>query len=268
MSTESQDRKIFRALCRTVHRQKALPETAGERVLRIGRYFLGAPYTDRTLEKEGPEALVVNLRQFDCFTFVENTIALAGALRSGEASFDGYREILTAIRYRQGRPDGYASRLHYFSDWIFECRRKGILQNINPLPGTQRLLKKIDFMTRHADQYPALQDRDVYRQMRAVERRLQKRICRFIPKSSVKKMEDLILDGDLIAVTTAATGLDVMHVGLAVHLKKTLHLLHASRTAGKVVISGETLDRYLSGNASRTGIMIALPAPHHFLPFP
>jgi len=55
--------------------------TTGDLVLRAGRYFLGAPYAAHTLEAPGPEALVVNLRRFDCFTLVENCCALALLVR-------------------------------------------------------------------------------------------------------------------------------------------------------------------------------------------
>lgn len=226
-------------------------------MLMLGRYFLGTPYAAGTLEKEGPERLVINLRQFDCFTFVETIIALTCLLPSGHLSFDRYRETLASIRYRRGRPDGYASRLHYFSDWLFDNQRKGIVKNITRALGGQPFAKKIEFMTGHPDQYPALADRDTYRQMQAVERRIQRRAAYHIPKASVSAIGHQIADGDLMAVTSKTAGLDVVHVGIAVHVRRKLHLLHASSHAGRVMISAETLDRYLEESKDRTGIMAA-----------
>jgi hypothetical protein len=226
-------------------------------MIEAGKYFLGTPYAKNAIEREGPEELVINLRQMDCFTLVENVLALARLIKSGKSDFGDYADALAAIRYRRGRLEGYSSRLHYFSDWIFDNQRKGIVQNISRRLGGQPYLKKIDFMTRYADRYPALQDRNIYRQMAAVERRMRRRVLYYIPKQFVRNMESRIADGDLIAVTAAAEGLDVTHVGLAVHAEKTLHLLHASSAVRKVVISKETLDRYLAGNKSRTGIMVA-----------
>ncbi len=46
-------------------------------MLEIGKFFLGAPYMAGTLETKGAEHLVINLRKFDCVTFVENVVALA-----------------------------------------------------------------------------------------------------------------------------------------------------------------------------------------------
>ena len=45
-------------------------------MLEIGKFFLGTPYVTGTLETEGAEHLVVNLREYDCVTFVENVVAL------------------------------------------------------------------------------------------------------------------------------------------------------------------------------------------------
>jgi hypothetical protein len=257
MDADFRDRKIIDALSQKFMMAKDRTNTAGEWMLSLGRYFLGTPYAAGTLEKEGPETLVINLRQFDCFTFVENIIALTRLLPSGHVSFDRDQETLTSIRYRRGRLDGYASRLHYFSDWLFDNQRKGIVKNISRALDGQPFSKKIDFMTGRPDQCPALTDRDLYRQMQAVERRIQKRAVYYIPKASVITIENQIADGDLIAVTPHTEGLDVVHVGIAVHVKQKLHLLHASSHAGRVIISTETLDRYLDESKNRTGIMAA-----------
>jgi hypothetical protein len=254
MDADFRDRKIFDALARKFLREKA--GTAGEWMIRLGRHFLGCPYAAGTLEKEAA-ALVVNLRQFDCLTFVENITALSLLFLSGDVSFERYRETLATIRYRQGRLDGYASRLHYFSDWLFDNERKGIVKNISRMPGGRPLSKKIRYMTQHPDQYPALKDPGVYRQVRVIEKRIQRRLCYYIPKTSLKRTEARITDGDLVAVTTRTEGLDVTHVGVAVHEGQEVHFLHASSIAGKVIISPETLGRYLAGSRDRSGIIIA-----------
>lgn len=255
METDFRDQKIFDALTRTSTREKA--NTAGEWIIRLGRHFLGTPYAAGTLEKEGPEALVINLRQFDCLTFVENITALTQLFLSDYVSFERYREILASIRYRQGHLNGYASRLHYFTDWLFDNQRKGIVKNISRILGGQPFSKKVNFMTEHPDHYPVLKDHNVYRQIRAIERRIQLRARYYIPMVSLKKNENRIADGDLIAVTTRTEGLDVTHVGIAVHVRQRIHFLHASSLAGSVIISTETLDRYLARSKDRSGIMVA-----------
>ena len=100
----------------------------GEIMARIGRTIVGMPYVPATLEVPGPERLVVNLREFDCVTFVENTLALARVVRSGQGGYDAFKRELLRIRYRGGKLEGYPSRLHYFSDWIADYQAKGIVR--------------------------------------------------------------------------------------------------------------------------------------------
>jgi hypothetical protein len=249
------DRKIFDDLVRKLIPEKS--NTAGQWMIRLGRHFLGFPYAAGTLEKKGPESLVINLRQFDCFTYVENITALSRLFLSGFVSFECYRNTLSNIRYRHGCIGGYVSRLHYFSDWLYDNERKGIVKIISRIPEGRPLSKMIEYMTQHSDQYPALQDIDTYRQMKAIERRIQRRVCRYIPKDALKDVETRIVDGDLIAVTTRTEGLDVTHVGIAVRRRKRIHILHASSHAGEVIVSPETLGRYLDKSNDRSGIILA-----------
>jgi len=225
-------------------------------MLEIGEFFLGKPYVSGTLETKKSEHLIVNLREFDCVTFVENVIALVKLVKSGEKSFDAFRRLLHKIRYRQGRLQGYSSRLHYFSDWIYDNQKKGIVRDVTAEIGGRPFRKEINFMTAHPDLYPPLKNGSNLRRMKSVERTISRRTLFFIPKKGLRRLEDRIRDGDLIAITANREGLDVQHVGLAARVKKRIHLLHASNTEGKVVLSKKTLYRYVMGSTARSGIMV------------
>ena len=255
MIFKPEDRKICESLLQTARHRNGAAKSVNELMIEAGKYFLGTPYASNVLERDGPEELVINLRQMDCFTLVENVLALARLIKSGKSDFGDYADALAAIRYRRGRLEGYSSRLHYFSDWIFDNQRKGIVQNISRRLGGQPYLKKIDFMTRYADRYPALQDRNIYRQMAAVERRMRRRVLYYIPKQSVRNMESRIADGDLIAVTAAEEGLDVTHVGLAVHAKK--------KTAPSARLQCRPQSRHFQGNPGPLSCRKQEPDRHH-----
>ena len=64
------------------------------------------------------------------------------------------------------------------------------------------------------------------------------------------------MDGDIIAITTNLPGLDVAHVGIAEYINGKLHLLHASSTLGKVVVSEEPLRQMLRNHKSWSGIRV------------
>jgi len=253
----SEDHEIFHALIRSIPRSAVCPAGWGELLLAVATFFLGTPFRSRTLELDTTERLIINLRQLDCFTLVENTVVLARLIRTGQTTWPAFTAALQTSRYRQGILDGYASRLHYFSDWLYDNQSQGFLQDITPALGGASRRKEINFMTAHREKYPGLRSPDHYRRLLSVEKACSARSCYHIPKASVPACSRDIKNGDLIAITTAIEGLDVVHVGFAVHQPRGLHLLHASQRAGKVILSEETIYRYLRQKKSRLGIMVA-----------
>lgn len=257
MNPRRKDEKIFEELIRVLHKRKVLTASPGQLMLEIGKFFLGKPYGVATLETKGAERLVVNLREFDCFTFVETVVTLAWCLKSRQKSFEPFRRRLKKIRYRNGLLQGYTSRLHYFSDWIYDNQKKGFVRNVTAGMRGRPFRKTINFMTTHPEFYPLLKNEANLRRMKSVEKSISRRLFYYIPKKFVRILEDEIQDGDVIAITTNTEGLDVQHVGFAVRVKNRIHLLHASSAEGRVVLSRQTLCRYLMQNRSRSGIMVA-----------
>jgi hypothetical protein len=222
----------------------------------LGRHFLGAPYEAETLEREGPEELIVNLRVFDCVTFVENVLVLAGLIRLGKIAFTDFTAALQRIRYRRGRCDGYASRLHYFTDWIYDNSRKGLVRDITRELGGIPFRTAFHRLSDRREDHPGLEDPAAFRRLRIIEGACSRRNLSFLPRAFIDGSAGRLAEGDIIAVTTDERGLDVSHTGLAVRLGDRLHLLHASSAAGKVVQSDLTLNRYLLAKRSRTGIIV------------
>ena len=257
MSRREGDRKIFEALRRSLDKKETSVKSPEQLMLEVGKCFLGTPYGAGTLETKRTEHLVVNLRQYDCVTFVENVVALVCHVKSGEKSFGAFRRLLQKIRYRQGRLRGYSSRLHYFSDWIHDNQKKSIVRDVTAEIGGRPFRKTMAFMTTNPDLYPPLRNAANLRRMRSVERNISRRSFFFIPKKTLRRLEDRIHDGDIIAITTNREGLDVQHVGLAARVKNRIHLLHASSREEKVVFSKNTLYRYLMHGRARSGIMVA-----------
>jgi hypothetical protein len=164
---------------------------------------------------------------------------------------------LEKIRYRKGLRDGYASRLHYFTDWIWDNRRMGFLLDITPQIGGVSVKKSLHEITNHRNCHKQLQDKNVFRKMREAETVCSRRIFHFIPKESWRPAEDKIENGDVIAITTNKEAVDVIHAGFAVLKKKRVYLLHASSNANRVALSDITLHRYLQQRSYRTGIIVA-----------
>ena len=252
------DREIF---ANTV--QRAIAEgidslPIGPRVIAIGRWFVGADYVPGTLEVQ-PEQLVVNLEEFDCVTYVESMLAIARVLDEPEPTFDRFLEELRRIRYRQGRLDGYASRLHYFSEWIADNDALGIVRNVTRELGGVELVEPIDFMTTNRDLYSALEADEVYRQIRNVEESLSSETLYYIPKDRIAEISEGIRDGDIIAATSSIEGLDVAHTGFAIWIDGELHFMNAPLVGRSVEISELSLAARIQRIPEQDGIMVARP---------
>lgn len=226
-------------------------------VVEIARFFLGAPYQAGTLETAGRESLVINLVAFDCTTFVETVLALARCTTAEKLSPSEFRKNVKCIRYRQAKIDGYASRLHYFTDWLRDNEKKALLKDISRPLGGKPVRKKINFMTTHRELYAGLKNQAQQSKMLLVEKNLSRRDFNIIGKDKLTRLQAGIREGDIIAFATDQEGLDVAHVGFAVKQGRHLHILHASSKEGAVVISKETLLAYLKSNKKFTGIIVA-----------
>jgi len=230
-------------------------QQSGHSIIHTARFFMDTPYVGGTLEGGDKEQLVVNLRELDCVTFVENVMALYLMLQSERHTFDNFYRILQQIRYRNGIIDGYLSRLHYFSDWLDNSRQKGII-SLPPITGCRNFTPAVSFMSTHCDNYQALKAHpDWCKQMTVIEKDINKLKLCYIPKEQVKIYEKTIQTGDIIAITTHIQGLDVAHTGFAIVQNGKLYLLHASYEAKKVIISDETLHNYLARRKNHSGVM-------------
>jgi len=233
--------------------------TIGTAVARIGRRFVGSPYTPGTLDPPGPERLVVNLREFDCVTFVESVLALARTARDPAPSFSAFVRELERLRYRAGVRAGYASRLHYFSEWLHDNAGRGSLEIVTRALGGVPDREPIRFMSDHPDAYRQLADADLLGRIRAIETALRT-VPRFmLPEGRIAAAEGGIVDGDVIAATSTLPGLDVAHTGIAITIDGRIHLMHAPLVGDSVQISEVPLADRILRLGTQDGIMVARP---------
>ncbi|HAH50556.1 MAG TPA: DUF1460 domain-containing protein [Balneola sp.] len=225
----------------------------------LGKYFLGQEYVAHTLEVNEEEKLIVNLRELDCTTYAENLLALARTIKSENQTFEQFAKEIEKIRYRDGKRDEYPSRLHYFSDWIYNNKENDLVTTPadsfgNPFPN------KVSFMSNNPDSYKHLKNNpDYVSVIEQQEKEINEKSYFFIPKENIAEYEHLLKEGDIIGLTTSINGLDVAHVGVLVEQDGKLHLLHASQSKLKVEISDEPISSFLKPESKNTGIMIARP---------
>jgi len=230
----------------------------GELMTKAALFLLNTPYVAHTLEVKSEETLVINLQELDCLTFVENCIALSKAAQSAVPEYDYFVNELKKIRYRGGIINGYASRLHYASEWISDNVEKGEIEDITYALGGKKHKINVGYMSSHPEGYAALKDnpQEVEKIAEIEERINAKSNYYYIPRSEINEKAALIKNGDIVGFTTTLAGLDISHFGIAYWNKGQLTFIHASSKMMKVIINPESLSEYCLGSKANTGIVV------------
>ncbi len=231
-------------------------------IIYIAEQLKGIPYVAHTLEPNNKERLIINLRQLDCTTFVEQVAALYLCVKEHKTTFADYCKMLQKLRYEGGAEPHYTKRLHYYSSWIEDKKSMDIckeMQSPNP-PFTKVQRLSLNWMTTHVNDYRMLKNNPSWvPQIRKMEQKMEGRQYRYIPKEQIKNtrlLRNTIKDGDIIAIITNKKGLDTQHLGFALWHKDGLHLLNASSIHKKVIDEPMTLRTYLYKHPSMPGVRI------------
>ena len=239
--------------------RKAELETPADRLAFIARQLLGSHYVAATLEGD-TEVLRINMSEFDCTTLVETAIALSLTAAVDTASYNEFAHNLRNIRYRDGVVDGYASRLHYVSDWIADNTRRGNFVEVTAqCPLAKRDIKSINYISSHSRNYTALLNNDsLVNCIKEVEAKYNNYRYQYIPATSLNSeaLAKWFKNGDIVLFTTSAKGLDVSHMGIIVVERNRVRLLHASSNSRTVMLDNQPLHSYVMSNRSINGIRI------------
>ncbi|MDN0071986.1 DUF1460 domain-containing protein [Bacteroides caecigallinarum] len=230
-----------------------------DKVMFFARSMIGIPYRGGTLDVNENESLVVRTDSVDCTTYVETILAMYLASKAEDDEYSDFKEALTRIRYRDGVIKGYSSRLHYFSDWVANNEKKGILYEVTSRSNHSQRHFSINYMTKHSGLYRRLKEDSLsVNEMLCVEEKWKNYDMSYIPKELLKEHHNNIdiCNGDILALTTNIDGLDVLHLGFAVWVDGNIHLLHASSLYGRVVLDPMSLYEYLKDRKKHTGIRV------------
>ena len=230
-------------------------------IIRAALTFLGTPYVGGTLERSEKEELIVNFHEIDCMTLVEYCLALSRTVQLPSPDWESFERELRQIRYRNGIINGYVSRLHYTTDWIFENAGKGIIEDVTYALGGRKFKTDVHYMSENYEKYPHLADNpEVVQQISLIEHAINERnIYYYIPKGEIVQHQSKIKSGDIIGFTTSILGLDISHLAIAYWNKQQLTFIHASSSAKKVIINPESLIDYCNAIRTCTGIVVLRP---------
>ena len=276
---EEKNQVIFERVYNAVKDKANLPMP--ELVTEIALQFLGTDYVASTLEQT-PEQLHVYLDKTDCILFVEmcscfaltvkglrivqaleSDVYLVGVpyVKKAEPSYALLCDNIRNMRYRWGKVDGYASRIHYTSEWILQNRGNNILQEYTKTLGDE-FEQKFYFMSTHPEHYKQLADTSELKKIVEIEQFLTSQApYYYISQEKLQRAEIIsqIQSGDIICfVSKQGNGIDIAHVAIAYEVDGEMHFIHASYGAKKVIIEPKTLAEY-----AVNGVRVCrfLPAP-------
>lgn len=254
------------ALAEMVMQQMAAaPRADGPAMMvQAAKALLGQPYEAGTQEGR-EERLRIYLTRTDCILFAETCLGLVQTVQrcGARASFEDLARTLQASRYRGGVVDGYASRLHYTTEWVQQGIDAGLFRDVTPELGGVADTRPIRFMSEHPDSYAPLKGesqyaRDNRARIAAMEAGVNAIPRCYLPKEKLSAAEDRIRSGDILCLTTRIDGLDVSHVVIAYREKPDgrLGFIHASSAAKKVVVEPRTLQAWLDASRNATGVRV------------
>jgi hypothetical protein len=270
-TSEDPDRERLTRWSGTLQAERLIPPKAplGRAATRVGELAAGTPYRAQTLESyirdggnpAGTEPLTLSLTHFDCVTLVEACLAVARLTGTGgRASWEAFGREVERMRYRGGKRGGYASRLHYFSEWIADGARRGLVRDLGPELGSRPDARPLRFMSEHRGSYAALANQGAFDAVAAHERRLDASPRNLVARARIPEIQDRLQTGDVLAFATPIAGLDVTHTGLAYRSADgVMRVLHAPLSGGVVQVSPGTVADYVNGLRNATGILAARP---------
>ena len=235
--------------------------STAEMTLDAAKRMLGTPYVGGLLDGGEDEEFRLPLEKTDCIIFVETCLNLARTAKEHgrEADFGKFASGVRQMRYRGGIIDGYASRIHYTTEWIRQGERLGILKDVTLESGGRNYDHPVSFMSSHPDSYPHINDDNIH-SIKEAEDTLNSIPYTYIQTSDLPGAEKNIRDGDIICFVSKLAGLDISHVAIACLHDGKAGFIHASTTAGKVIVDDRSISEYVrSRPKSLAGIKIVRP---------
>ncbi|HEY9885677.1 MAG TPA: N-acetylmuramoyl-L-alanine amidase-like domain-containing protein [Vampirovibrionales bacterium] len=273
-----EDEKLIKQKIKLLQQRDLEGLSTSEVFVEAAKTFLTTPYVAGTLEVAYPEKLVVNAQGLDCLTFVESSLSLALSLKDknvnlqklsaplgdGESRglLNAYLKNLEFIRYRAGKMNGYASRLHYFTDWLLDAEQKGLLKLVT---GPRVLSKEINLLSKnlkHKEDLQAIKQTEKALNIKMKEGRFTYFACEDLKENKYLKQ---LKAGDIIGFTSNIEGLDVNHVGILFirnnkaeleDSEKVTFMQATSVKSKQVEVYPGTLYEYCKDVKANTGIIV------------
>jgi len=196
-------------------------------ISKLSEKFLGTKYVSNTLVNKdintSKENLIINFEALDCFTFIDTVQALKTSQDKSE-----FKISLLNTRYKNGIVS-YATRNHFFSDWIKSNDMSDITCSLGKC---ETVIKYLNQNEKYLKEIPTV-----------------KRKISYIKSSNIDI--SLLKNGDYVGIYTNKDALDVTHTGIIIKKENGVFIRHASSLEKKIIDS-----ELLSYTKNKLGVII------------
>lgn len=246
----SKDTILILEIIRDLHAPGGNP---AELVGAIAEKFVGEPFIP-IVKNDSTGNLEIRVDGFDEISLLNNVVALARLSTSpGHQRINEYATALEEVTYRRGKEDGFASRMLYGADWALDNKARNIVKELTEDYSDSFKTKSLDWVTRHKDEYAALQDSENYEAQRMVEMGFRTHKIPHLRREAFdhKDIASDLRDGDIVMLLTPEQTTDTFEIGILRKRDDGFHLIHASEAEGRVVEEKEPIGKYIKRNAKK-----------------
>jgi hypothetical protein len=224
----------------TLLRQSWSIDEISARIDFLSARFTYSKYSDGTLigDAATPEVFVINLKEIDCFTYLDYVEAMTLS-----RSFAEFRENLRNIRYRSGVLT-FENRNHFFTDW--REVNADIVEDVTAYIAGDTSIEIEKTLNVKEDGTNFLNG------IQPVKRHLSYIPSRMLNDELMEKLKT----GDFIGIYSEIQGLDVSHVGIITIEDNIRYLRHASSAKEYRKVIDQDLKDYL---LNKPGIIVLRP---------
>lgn len=217
----------------------------GDRIVAAAKALQGIPL-GKASDNDSIGTMVLRLDSLNQREFIYLALAAAKTAELSVATIREFERNLENISRRKGKDEGFSSQFLYGADWIVDNVYRGNLKEMTEyLDGGSYRTKTLDYVSRHADQFPAMADSVTAEKIKVVEFGYRSHRIPHLKKQSIgnKNVKELLKNGDIIILSPPDIDFDIYDIGIVSFENGEPTLIHISRDQEAVVVDPYPLSR-------------------------
>lgn len=220
-------------------------ENYGDRIVLAAKALEDTPYASAA-DNDTEGTIMIRLDSLNQREFINMVLAAAKTVGLTSPSLRDFEKNLENISRKKGKDEGFASQFIYGADWIVDNVFRGNIKEMTEyLDGGSYKTKTLDYVTRHADQFPAMADSVTAEKVRVAEFGYRSHRIPHLKKQSIgnKNVKELLKPGDIIIMSPMDEDFDIYDIGIVSIENGEPTLIHISREKGAVTVDPYPLTR-------------------------